>query len=454
MTQRWTKNAFFYHLYPLGLCGAPFINHFEKPVQNRLEQLESWLDHIQYLGANAILLGPVFQSISHGYDIADYFQVDRRLGDTEALARFSEKVHQRGMRLVLDAVFNHVGRAFWAFRDVLIHREASGYQDWFSNLQFGEVSPKGDPFTYESWNGHYDLVKLNLSNPAVRAHLFDAVAMWIDRFDIDGLRLDAADCIDPEFLRALSAFTRQKRPDFWLMGEVVHGDYRHYVNPETLHSVTNYECYKGLYSSLADANYFEIAHGLKRQFGMQGIYQQLSLYNFVDNHDVDRVASKLGRGSLLYPLYILLFTMPGIPSVYYGSEWGIEGKKANGSDAQLRPALEIHALQAHAPQPDLPETIHRIASIRRDSEALLCGSYAQVFVAPQQFAFLRMVDGESVVVVLNSAQQPERILLSVPWQDGKLVDLLNPGQSYTIQSQKAEVQIPATWGRILRWVHS
>ena len=188
------------------------------------------------------------------------------------------------------------------------------------NLRFGEFRPKGDPFTYESWNGHFDLVKLNLSNPAVRARLFDAVAMWIDCFDIDGLRLDAADCIDPDFLRALSGFTYQQKPDFWLMGEVVHGDYRHYVNPETSHAVTNYESYKGLYSSLADANYFEIAHGLNRQFGDQGIYQHLFLYNFVDNHDVDRVASKLGEKALLYPLYILLLTMPGIPSIYYGSK--------------------------------------------------------------------------------------------------------------------------------------
>jgi glycosidase len=436
----------------LGLCGAPFINVFEDPIQNRLDQMEPWLDHIQSLGANAILLGPVFLSSSHGYDVADYYQVDRRLGDIDALVLFSERVHQRGIHLVLDAVFNHVARAIWAFRDLVIHGEAPAYQCWFYNLRFGEFSPKGDPFTYESWNGHFDLLKLNLSNPAVRAHLFDAVAiMWMGCFDNDGLRLDTADCIDLDFLRALSAFTHQQDPDFWLMGEVVHGDYRQYVNPETIHAVTNYECYKGSYSSLADANYFEIAHGLNRQFGDQGIYQHLFLYNFVDNHDVDRVASKLGEKALLYPLYILLLTMPGIPSIYYGSEWGIEGKKANGSDAQLRPVLDILTIQTNAPQPDLPATLCRLASIRKNSQALLLESYSQLFVAPQQFAFLRQVNGESLVVVLNSASQTESVLFSVPWETGKLVDILNPGQLFTIQSHKVEIQTPATWGRILQW---
>ena len=249
----------------------------------------------------------------------------------------------------------------------------------------------------------------------------------------------------------MSGFTYQQKPDFWLMGEVVHEDYRHYVNPETSHAVTNYESYKGLYSSLADANYFEIAHGLNRQFGDQGIYQHLFLYNFVDNHDVNRVASKLGEKALLYPFYILLLTMPGIPSIYYGSEWGIEGKKANGSDAQLRPVLDIQTIQTHAPQPDLPETLCRLASIRKNSQALLLGSYSQLFVALQQFAFLCQVNGESVIVVLNSASQTEAVLLPVPWETGKLVDLLNPGQSFSIQSHKVEIQTPATWGRILGW---
>jgi glycosidase len=223
------------------------------------------------------------------------------------------------MRLILDGVFNHVGRDFWAFRDVLSAREQSVYREWFAGLKFGESSPYHDPFTYEGWNGHYSLVKLNLHHPAVVQHLFDAVSLWVEEFNIDGLRLDAADSIDIEFLRKLADFCQNLRPDFWLMGEVVHGDYRHWANDQALDSVTNYECYKGLYSSHVDRNYFEIGYSLNRQFGPDGLYRHLPLYNFVDNHDVNRVMSYLKNPAHLYPLYCLLFTMPGIPSIYYGS---------------------------------------------------------------------------------------------------------------------------------------
>ena len=270
----------------------------------------------------------LFESTSHGYDTVDYFQVDRRLGDRDALRRLVADLHAAGIRVILDAVFNHVGRDFWAFADLRDKLSASDYGAWFEGLSFDGGSPYGDPFIYEGWNGHLNLVKLNLRLPAVKAHLFQAAEMWIREFDIDGLRLDAAECMDLEFLQGLRNFCRGIRPDFWLMGEVVLGDYRRWVNERTLDSVTNYECYKGLWSSLVDTNYFEIAYALNRQFGRDGIYRGLPLYNFVDNHDVDRVASRLNKAEHLYPLYCLLFTMPGIPSIYYGSEWGISGREA------------------------------------------------------------------------------------------------------------------------------
>jgi len=449
MDSHWAEDAFFYHIYPLGLCGAPERNDISASVVNRLDVLYPWLDHIQALGANALYLGPVFQSTSHGYDTMDYYQVDRRLGDNQTLAKFSEELHTRGMRLVLDAVFNHVGREFWAFKDVLSKGESSPYRDWFHNLRFGEQSPKGDPFQYEGWQGHYNLVKLNLSNPDVRVHLFDAVTMWRETFQIDGLRLDAADCLDVDFLQALHAFKKSHMQGFWLMGEVVHGDYRHWVNPSTLDSVTNYECYKGLYSSLNDANYFEIAYSLNRQFGPDGIYRDAYLYNFVDNHDVNRVASILHKPDHLYPLYLLLFTMPGIPSVYYGSEWGIGGVKEEYSDRTLRPALVLEEIQNNAPQRDLMLTIKRLASMRRSSEVLRHGNYREVYVGAQQYAFIRQTEKEAVVVVLNSADKPVEIELAIPWGSGKLVDFLNPGEEYLIEAGSAQCTLPPNWGKIL-----
>jgi len=446
----WTENAIFYAIYPLGLCGAPLCNDFYSPPNPRLEQIEGWLDHIQALGANALYLGPVFESDAHGYDTADYYWVDRRLGSNETLAQLSAALHRRSMHLVLDGVFNHVGRHFWAFRDLREHGADSAYCDWFCNLRFDHRSPYNDPFSYEGWNGHYELVKLNLGNPQVREHLFGAVESWVRQFDIDGLRLDAADCLDFDFMRALAAFCRGLKPDLWLMGEVIHGDYRRWANPETLDAVTNYECYKGLYSSHADRNYFEIAYALNRQFGAGGLYRGLRLYNFADNHDVDRVASLLSDPAHLYPLYALLFSMPGIPSIYYGSEWGLEGKKVNGNDQLLRPQLELDKLVRYSPQPDLPNALARLAAMRLDSPALQAGSYQQLLVAAQQFAFLREAGSERVVVALNAAGQAAEVELKLTFGCSALVDLLNPGERFAVSGGRCTVSIPHTWARILR----
>lgn len=450
MSPSWVQNAFFYHVYPLGLLDAPERNELNHPVNQRMPGLNPWLDHIQSLGANAIYLGPVFQSTSHGYDTVDYYQVDRRLGRNEDLTWFAENVHARGMHLVLDAVFNHVGREFWAFQDLLANGENSPYRDWFHKIRFNERSPQGDPFNYEGWHGHASLVKLNLSHPDVREHLFSAVEMWGSAFGIDGLRLDAADCIDLDFLRDLRRFTDGLFEEFWLMGEVVHGDYRQWANPDTLHSVTNYECYKGLYSSLLEGNYFEVAYSLNRQFGEEGLYRRIDLYNFVDNHDVDRVASKLSDTALLYPLYLLLFTIPGIPSIYYGSEWGIEGVKSYGTDAPLRPALKLDHISVHPPEPDLEKFIAKLAAIRTRSKALKYGTFCPVEISHQQFAFLREFEGQQNLVVLNSAHESVDFELEANWGDQEVNDLLEPGFTSRIQNGKLVIRVPPTWGRIFQ----
>ena len=314
--------------------------------------------------------------------------MDRRLGDDAALAAFSRELHRRGIRLVLDAVFNHTGRDFWAFRDIREKGRASAYCDWY-HLDFTGRSPYGEPFRYKGWNNNYDLVKLNLANPAVREHLFNAVSWWIEQFQADGLRLDAADALDFDFQRALAAHCRAIRPDFWLMGEVVHGDYRRWAYPAGLSSTTNYVAYKGLWSSHNDQNYFELAYTLNRQFGPEGIYRGLALYTFADNHDVDRVASILKNPAHLYPLYVLLMTMPGVPSIYYGSEWGIEGRKGATTDAPLRPALDPATLPEHAPHPELHGLIKSLIAIRSRFAAIRRGDYAQLHVASEQFAFIR-----------------------------------------------------------------
>jgi glycosidase len=450
MQTHWSQDAIFYHIYPLGFCGAEQRNDHHSQSQARLEKIQRWMPHLLELGINAVYLGPLFESSAHGYDTADYYHVDRRLGSDETLTRLIQELHAHGIRVVLDGVFNHVGRDFWAFRDVLQNGQASRFCGWFEGLKFGGRSPLGDPFTYETWLGHHELVKLNLHNPETRQHLLGAVQAWIQDFGIDGLRLDTADCLDLDFQKELSAFAKSLRPDFWLMGEVIHGDYRRWANPETLNSVTNYECYKGLYSSLVDKNYFEIAYALNRQFGEQGIYRDLALYNFVDNHDVDRVASKLPDPAYLYPLYCLLFTMPGIPSVYYGSEWGLEGLRTKSSDLALRPCLDLESLQQTAPQPRLPGVIQKLAHIRRDSAALRHGGYRPLFLSHEQLAFARQVEDQAAIVLINAADQPVNFEVPIPFKNGThLVDKLNNNETFETQNGHLSITVYPRWARIL-----
>lgn len=266
----WSTDAIFYHIYPIGLLAAPQKNDLLEPVVSRLPGLAHWAPHIRDLGCNALYLGPLFGSETHGYDTIDYRMVDRRLGTNEDLKTLIDVYHQHGIRVILDGVFNHVSREFPQFRDLREHGEQSAYKDWFHNIRFDRQSPRGDPFTYEAWAGNFELVKLNLRNTEVRDYLFGVVREWFQEFNIDGLRLDAADVIDKDFLHDLASTCRDANPDCWLIGEVVHGDYREWAGPGMLDSVTNYECFKGLYSSLNDRNFFEIAHSLKRQFGPGG----------------------------------------------------------------------------------------------------------------------------------------------------------------------------------------
>src|SRR5262249_28933418 len=194
--------AVFYHAYPLGLCGAEARNDFQSPPSPRLEQLRGWIDHLRWLGVNALYLGPIFESTHHGYDTADYFHVDRRLGTDDTLAGLVAALHEAGIRVILDGVFHHVGRDFWAFRDLRHNGERSRYRGWFSGVDFSRRSPYGDAFSYDGWEGHHDLVKLNLGNPDVRAHVRGAVRSWVERFGIGGLGLDVGYCSDSSVLRA------------------------------------------------------------------------------------------------------------------------------------------------------------------------------------------------------------------------------------------------------------
>lgn len=403
----WYDRAVVYHIYTLGFCGAPEYNEGEKTKGSRILKVLDQIPHLKEMGMNTVYFGPIFESLWHGYDTSDYYQTDTRLGSIEEFQQVFKELKKNGIRIVLDGVFNHVGRGFAPFRDVLEKRENSAYRDWFCNMNFGGRSAAGDPFSYETWQGNWELVKLNLKNPAVVEHLLGAVKMWVEVFDIDGLRLDAADCIDKEFFRRLKTFTGGLKKDFWLMGEIIHGDYKMWANPEMMHSVTNYECWKGIYSSHNDKNYFEIAHSLRRQFAKGGIYENLRLYNFLDNHDVNRIASLLKCKADLSNAYTLMFLMPGVPSVYYGSEWGIEGVKTKGKEADKPVRPSIDEVETHIADQKLPESIKKLADLRQVSNAVVYGSYEDVLIRNQQFVFARNYKEECVIAAFNIAEEKE-----------------------------------------------
>lgn len=444
----WAQDAFFYHVYPLGALAAPARNDFSSPPQPRLEQLPAWLPELAGLGVNAIYLGPVFESTAHGYDTIDYFHVDRRLGDDDRLRALVDACHRRGIRVVLDAVLNHVGRDFWAFRDVLANGVSSPFAPWF-HLDFSRTGPYDTPFDYRGWAGNHDLVKLDTSHPDVRNHLFAAVRSWFERFDIDGLRLDAAADLDRGFQRDLAAFCRSLRPECWLMGEVVAGDYRQWANPGALDSVTNFVLCKALYSSHNDRNYFELAYTLNRQFGPEGTYRDLALYNFADNHDVDRVASSLANPAHLFPLYGLLFTVPGIPSVYYGSEYALAGKRTRHSDVSLRPPFDPAAARREAPAHPVRRAIQRFAALRSEHPALRHGTYRQVHVGHEQLAFLREADGERLLVVANAASAAVELRLTLPGTGpAELRDILDGGNPVVVSQGAATLPLFPSWVRV------
>lgn len=396
----WANQSIFYHIYPLGFCGAPQFNDWGSESVSRIKKVIEWIPHLKELGINAVYFGPIFESTEHGYDTADYNKIDRRLGTNEDFKEVCVELHKNHIKVVVDGVFNHVGRDFWAFKDIQEKKQESQYLGWFENLNFGGTSPMGDPFWYEGWEGHYNLVKLNLKNRELVNHLFGAIEMWINEFKIDGIRLDVAYCMDENFFRELNNFCKSKKDDFWLMGEMVHGDYARLTKPDMLDSVTNYECYKGIYSSHNDKNYFEVAHSLNRQFGSGGMYKNIHTYNFVDNHDVNRLMSTLKNEKDVFNVYTLLYTMPGIPSVYYGSEWGIHGAKTNGSDASLRPELNLENIK----EDKILKHIKKLGEAYGKLPSLHYGDYEQVLIRNEQFVFKRSTAEETTYVLLNLAE--------------------------------------------------
>ena len=407
----WYDEAIFYHIYPLGMTGAEKQNFYNK-VEHRLNTLIPFISEIKSLGFNALYIGPLFESVGHGYETTDYKKLDSRLGTNEDLANFVAECHKQGIRVILDGVFNHTGRDFFAFSDIKKYRESSQYKDWYCNVNFNGNNEYNDGFSYDNWGGYNLLARLNQHNSEVRNYISDVIRFWVKEFDIDGIRLDAADVLDFSYMQMMRKVANEVKPDLWLMGEVIHGDYIRWVNGDTLHSVTNYHLHKALYSGHNDHNYFEIAHTVKRLYVMGGNRPDgLKLYNFVDNHDVERIYTKLNNKRHFVPVHILLYTLPGVPSVYYGSEFGIEGEKQKGSDDSLRPAVSFEQYKDAILNNNFTNLISKLGEIRSKTKALSYGSYKELLLTNGQYAFSRDFDGESVIVTVNNSDEDFEMLL-------------------------------------------
>lgn len=439
----WYDEAVFYHIYPLGLAGAPKQNDYGEPV-HRLNTLLPWVDHIKEIGGSALYIGPLFESVGHGYETTDYKKLDSRLGTNEDLTAFVAYCHEQGIKVIFDGVFNHTGRDFFAFKDIQVNRENSQYKDWYCNVNFWGNNEYNDGFSYDNWGGYNLLVKLNQKNPAVVDYICDVIRFWVSEFDVDGIRLDAADVLDFDFMKALRRTANEVKPDFWLMGEVIHGDYSRWVNGETLHSVTNYTLHKALYSGHNDHNYFEIAHTVRRLQNMG----TLRLYNFVDNHDVERIYTKLTNKAHFAPVHVLLYTLPGVPSIYYGSEFGIEGRKEYGSDDSLRPALNIEDYKDSVKTNPCTALIAALGKVRQAVPALSYGSYDELMLTNRQFAYARDLDGTRVIVSVNNDDAPAGMHLAA----GNCTAYIGAlsGEKVSVQDGHINITQPANSGEI--WV--
>jgi cyclomaltodextrinase len=343
----WVQHAVWWHVYPLGFAGA------EKaalpagtPAEHRLQKLIPWLDYVLELGASGLALGPVFASETHGYDTTDYFRIDPRLGDDRDFDDLVREAHDRGIRVLLDGVFNHTGRSFQPFRDALAQGPSAPTAAWFRiswpgqdlgrDGDAGTKPEQGEP-DYEDFEGHHHLVALNHDEPQVAEFVAGVMKHWLGR-GADGWRLDAAYAVPSGFWSTVLASVRADYPDAYFVGEYIHGDYSAEVIGATLDSATQYELWKAVWSSLNDANFYELSSALERHNSFLDTFVPLT---FVGNHDVTRIASQLKDPELLPHALVVLFTVGGTPSIYYGDEQAYRGVKEDreGGDDDVRPAF-------------------------------------------------------------------------------------------------------------------
>ena len=398
---------------------------------NRLENIRDFYDHFHKLNINVIQFGPVFESVSHGYDTIDYMKIDHRLGTNELFKAIVSELHERGFRVILDGVFNHVSREFDAFKDIQQYRENSWRKHWHF-IDFTKNNPYNDGFDYKNWEGHYELVKLNLQERDVRDYLFSVINYWLKEMDIDGWRLDVAYQIAPDFWRDFRRVCKDVKQDCFLVGEMIHGPYNKWVGPDLLDAGTGYQIYKSIWSAFNSNNLYELKAVLERSFHPDfGIFKDIALLNFLGNHDTTRIRSILTDERFLYPAFIFLFTTNGIPKIYYGDEIGMYGEKRQDSDEELRRPMPRGGESWPQHGEAIFETVRKLIQLRKSNHALIFGNLTPVHADSNTLAFLRRSSSQTVLVVINNhlqAVNTEIPLWNQHLEGSKFIELLDQGE--------------------------
>lgn len=393
----WVEHAIWWQVYPLGFVGAfPASSEPPQPGEHRLRRLVDWFDHAIALGASGIALGPIFASRTHGYDTTDHYRIDPRLGDDADFDHVVAEARSRGLRILLDGVFNHVGVDFARYRQAE-GDEASAR--WF----------RGRPGSFHTFEGHSELITLNHDNPEVVDYVADVMAHWLGR-GADGWRLDAAYTVPQHFWAAALPRVREKFPDAWFVGELIHGDYAAVVDAATFDSATQYELWKAIWSGLNDGNFFELDWALQRHNALLSAFAPLT---FIGNHDVTRIASKLERPEHVSHALAILLTVGGVPSVYAGDELGFRGIKEEryGGDDAVRPEFGTPPIELDEFGADVWALHQYLVGLRRRNAWLHTASTTAVRLDNRQYVYETRSGDNALLVALNIDDKPLRLTL-------------------------------------------
>ena len=455
----WYDNAVFYYIHPLSLCGCEHESIETKG--SHFDKLAEWAKHAKDMGCNAIFIGPVFTTEAHGYGINDYYKIDQRLGTNEDFKSWVAGCHKLGMHVVADCSFNHVGRGFFAFLQLKKDKRKSSYKEWFSDVNFFRDNTYGDGLCYENWGGYDQLVKINLLNPWVVDYFLDVVRFWINELGIDGLRINAVDEMDYDFIKEVRKTAEREKLDFFLMGDFFGLSYTHWVNDKMLHSAANNELQKALIFAHNDCGYPVVAKTLR---DMNEQCPQARLYTFVDNYDVSHIYEKLNKPEHRYLVSLLQYTVPGIPSLYNGSEFSFRKiKKAESEESEE--ALRLADYKNAYLFDEITHLHCLLGRIRQQFPVLSQGCYKELLLADDQFAFAMVLDKSAMITVVNNENRMVRVEIPLPIHAKKAIDMLEavidwnkePKESldiskcreFSVKDNELLLELPANGGSLI-----